>query len=93
MGTATGKGQVNGQNGHVGGGHVEAEAREVAARPEARETGRCAAKRARRGRLSVLLAITCSEEAADALRSWCWQSDPGLPSIMASSLEYVSSDL
>jgi hypothetical protein len=31
VGTATGKGQVNDQDGHVGGGHVEAEAREVAA--------------------------------------------------------------
>jgi hypothetical protein len=38
------------------------------------------------------LAITCSEEAADALRSWRWQSDPGLPLIVVSSLEYVSSD-
>jgi hypothetical protein len=39
----------------------------------------------------MLLAITCSEEAADVLTS-CWQSDPGLPLIEASSLEYVSSD-
>jgi hypothetical protein len=31
VGTATGKGQVNDPNGHVGDGHVEAEAREVAA--------------------------------------------------------------
>ena len=69
---SVGKGQVNNQNGHVGDGHVEAEAREVAARPEASETGRCAAERARRGRHSVLLAITCSEEAADALPSWRW---------------------
>jgi hypothetical protein len=83
MGTAKCKGQVNDQNGHVGGGHVEA---------EARETGRCAAARARRGRHSVLLAITCSEEAADALPSWRWQSDPDLPLIVASSLENVSSD-
>ena len=66
--------------------------RERSPRPEARETGRCAAERARRGRRSVLLAITCSEEAADALRSWCWQSDPGSPLIVASSFEYVSSD-
>ena len=67
-----GKGQVNNQNGRVGDGHVETEAREVAARREVRETGRCAAERARRGRHSVLLAITCSEEAADALPSWRW---------------------
>ena len=66
--------------------------RERPPRPEARETGRCTAERARRGRRSVLLAITCSEEAADALRSWCWQSDPGSPLIVASSFEYVSSD-
>jgi hypothetical protein len=26
------------------------------------------------------------------LPSWCWQSDPGLPLIVVSSLEYVSSD-
>ena len=45
-----GKGQVNNQNGRVGDGHVETEAREVAARREVRETGRCAAERARRGR-------------------------------------------
>ena len=57
-----------------------------------RETGRCAAERARCGRRSVLLAITCPEEAADALRSWRWQSDPGLPLIVASSIENVSSD-
>jgi hypothetical protein len=61
-------------------------------RPEARETGRCAAARARRSCHAVLLAITCSEEAADALPSWRWQSDPGLPLIVASSLEDVSSD-
>jgi hypothetical protein len=48
--------------------------------------------RACRGRHSVLLSITCSEEAADALPLWRWQSDPGLPLIVASSLEYVSSD-
>ena len=58
-----GKGQVNDdQNGHVGGWHVEAEAREVAAARGAE----------RDGPLRVLLAITCSEEAADALPSWRW---------------------
>ena len=46
----------------------------------------------RRREHAVLQAITCSEEAADALPSWRWQSDPGLPWIVASSLEYVSSD-
>ena len=67
--------------------------RERSPRPEVlRETGRCASERARCGRHAVLQAITCSEEAADALPSWRRQSDPGLPLIVASSLEYVSSD-
>ena len=67
--------------------------RERSPRPEVlKETGRCTVEKARHGRHSVLLAITCSEEAADALRSWCWYSDPGLPLIVASSLEYVSSE-
>jgi hypothetical protein len=47
--------------------------RERSPRPEVlRETGRCAAKTARRGRHAVLQAITCSKEAADALPSLRW---------------------
>jgi hypothetical protein len=36
--------------------------------------------------------IICLEEAVDALPLLRWQSDPGLSLIVASSLEYVSSD-
>jgi hypothetical protein len=40
---------------------------------EARETDCCAVERAHNGHhLVPALAITCSEEAMDALPSWCW---------------------